>query len=74
MYNPSGVQQWAARYSSPGNRDDQANAIAVDAAGSIYITGFISDSGHDNIATIKYEQSMTEDEAEQDPQPELIIE
>ncbi|MCK5037028.1 MAG: SBBP repeat-containing protein [Candidatus Sabulitectum sp.] len=61
MYNPSGVQQWAARYSSPGNRDDQAKAIAVDGAGSVYITGYISDSGHDNIATIKYEQSMTEE-------------
>ncbi|MCK5035553.1 MAG: SBBP repeat-containing protein, partial [Candidatus Sabulitectum sp.] len=63
MYNPFGVQQWAARYSSPGNREDQANAIAVDEAGSVYITGFISGK---NIATIKYEQSTTEDGTEQD--------
>lgn len=64
MYNPSGAQQWAARYSSPGNRNDMAKAIAVDGAGSIYVTGFISDSGYDNIATIKYEQSTTENTAE----------
>ncbi len=74
MYNPSGVQQWAARYSSPGSFDDQANAIAVDGAGSVYITGYVNDLRYDNIATIKYEQSMAEDEAERDPQPELIIE
>lgn len=74
MYNPSGVQQWAARYSSPGNRSDMAKAIAVDGAGSVYVTGFLSDSGYDNIATIKYDKSMTYDRAEQDSQPELFVE
>ena len=74
MYNPSGVQKWAARYSSPGNFDDEANAIAVDAAGSVYITGYVNDLRYNNIATIKYEQSIREDEAEQDSQPEPLVE
>lgn len=74
MYNPSGIQQWAARYGSPGTGEDQANAIAVDRAGSVYITGRVSDRAYSNIATIKYEQSITEDGAEQDSQPEHISE
>jgi hypothetical protein len=66
MYDPSGVQQWAVRYSSPGIQDDMAKAIALDEAGSVYITGYVNDLRYHNIATIKYEQHMTEDEAEQD--------
>lgn len=65
-YNPSGVEQWTARYSSPGSSNDMAKAIAVDRAGSVYITGFLSDFRYNNIATIKYQERMTEDETEQD--------
>jgi len=54
-YNPDGDQQWVARYSSPGNSDDEALAIAVDAAGNIYVTGDSSgDSAVYNYTTVKY--------------------
>ena len=69
MYNPSGVQQWAARYSSQGIHEDMAKAIALDGAGSVYITGSVNGLLNSDIATIKYEQSSTEDTAEQDSQP-----
>ena len=56
-YNPAGQQQWAARYSFIPGLPDQAVAIAVDAGGSVYVTGESVDSLHNilsDIATIKY--------------------
>jgi hypothetical protein len=56
-YNFSGVQQWAQRYNGPGNGDDAANSIKLDASGYIYVTGSsVRDkSGVMDIATIKYD-------------------
>jgi hypothetical protein len=53
-YDPSGNQEWVARYDGRG-RDDQANALAVDDSGNVYVTGF-SGSIHTQFdcATIKY--------------------
>ena len=48
-YNPSGVQQWLAKYSSPGV--DRAKSISVDDDGNVYITG---DGGSGGFVTIKY--------------------
>jgi len=56
-YAPDGTQLWVAEYEGPG-QFHAANAILVDGAGDIYVTGESYDSAGDrNIATIKYNSS-----------------
>ncbi|MFX1513079.1 MAG: SBBP repeat-containing protein, partial [Promethearchaeota archaeon] len=60
-YDPAGNEQWIARYDGPGNDDDRANALAVDASGNVYVTGDSHGSGtYFDYATIKYDPAGNE--------------
>ncbi len=54
-YDTEGNQLWVARYNGPANGDDQAQSIAVDHWGDIYVTGWSEsgDAGKDYV-TIRY--------------------
>ncbi|UOQ69095.1 hypothetical protein [Hymenobacter volaticus] len=58
-YAPSGQQLWEARYSGPSPGYEMPLAVAVDAAGNVYVTGTSAGIGGDtspnrDVATIKY--------------------
>jgi uncharacterized delta-60 repeat protein len=57
-YNSTGIQQWLQRYNGSGNNDDQANTIAVDVSGNVYVAGFVRPSnGYYDYLTVKYNSS-----------------
>lgn len=55
-YSTKGRKRWVAYYNGPGNAVDRGNAIAVDASGSVYVTGESVGSGATgtDYATVKY--------------------
>lgn len=62
-YNTAGDQQWVAIYHAPGNLNYSgiANAITLDDAGNVYVTGESQFSSYNNdYVTIKYNSSGTE--------------
>lgn len=60
-YNSAGQEQWSARYNGPANFIDAANAITVDAAGNVYVTGISTGTtSFSDYATIKYNSSGQE--------------
>jgi len=60
-YNSSGVGQWVKRYSYEGNWTDAGNAITVDDAGNVYVTGrSVSTTTSWDYATIKYNAGGTQ--------------
>ncbi|TKJ41333.1 hypothetical protein CEE36_08435 [candidate division TA06 bacterium B3_TA06] len=66
-YSSSGVQQWAARYNGPASDVDRANAIGIDDAGNVYVTGSSYASGNlVDYATVKYSQGPGVAEASPD--------
>jgi uncharacterized delta-60 repeat protein len=55
-YDPAGTQLWIAHYNGPLNGTDRANAITVDQAGNVYVTGGSDgSSSREDYATIKYD-------------------
>ncbi len=57
-YDPSGVEQWVARYNGSGNDTDYARCIAVDGQGNVCVAGVSCDSSaNDVFMTIKYNSS-----------------
>ncbi len=62
-YNSAGVEQWAVTYEGTGNGSDSAEAIAVDASGNVYVTGWSLGTGYQwdyDFATIKYDTNGNE--------------
>jgi len=54
-YDGAGRKLWEARYNGDGNDDDFATAIAVDAEGSVYVTGSSKAAANaSDYVTIKY--------------------
>jgi uncharacterized delta-60 repeat protein len=54
-YKPNGDTAWVRRYNGTYNHVDNANAIAVDGSGNVYVTGLSNESGVASYyATIKY--------------------
>ena len=54
-YDADGIEQWVVRYNGPGNYDDTPMAIAVDAFGNVYVSGYsYGDGTYRDYATIKY--------------------
>jgi hypothetical protein len=59
-YDSTGHQLWVARYDGPAHSYDSAVALAVDAAGCVYVTGAsIGSSLYNEYVTIKYAPNGT---------------
>ncbi len=60
-YTPDGHEEWVARYNGPDDGDDEAEAIAVDDLGNVYVTGRSwADASEYDYATIKYDPDGNE--------------
>jgi len=55
-YNAAGETAWVRRYNGPANSSDEANALGLDDAGNVYVTGYSQGQGTDvDYATVKYD-------------------
>jgi uncharacterized delta-60 repeat protein len=55
-YGPDGKEIWAKRYTGAGDGSDKPTAVAIDAAGNVYVTGNSSGGSEtrSDFATVKY--------------------
>ena len=55
------TEEWVSRYNGPGNRLDIANAVTVDVAGNVYVTGLSENApaafDDADYATVKYDNA-----------------
>ena len=58
-YDENGRRRWVETYNGPGNYNDSAKAIVVDAFRNVYVTGYSYGGAetHEDYATIKYSSS-----------------
>jgi hypothetical protein len=59
-YDRDGNELWVARYSSPGNADDQAKALVVDRWGNVYVAGTSWTQETADYVTVKYDPDGNE--------------
>lgn len=58
-YDPNGNQKWVARYDGHLNSNDEAQDIALDSLGNVYVTGYSTWAYYD-YTTIKYDPNGNE--------------
>ncbi len=58
-YDANGNQLWASRYTTFGNKNDTAAALALDSVGNVYVTGTAT-SNNAEYVTIKYDPDGNE--------------
>lgn len=56
-YNSAVTQKWATQYNGPASKYDEARALAIDAQGNVYVTGYSQTAVANNYdySTVKYD-------------------
>lgn len=72
-YDTNGNELWVKRYGNPSNYTDKAEAVGVDSAGNVYVTGSSYNGGSFDYVTIKYRSdSQGPIITMNEPQPQTI--
>ena len=60
-FDPNGTELWRKEINGAGNAAERANAVAVDAAGSVYAAGYVTDAGgYGDFVALKLDPNGTE--------------